>query len=323
MTAGAARRLLYWVVSLSISAVLLYFALRGVDWHRVWQIITHANLLLVFAGLALISWSSFVRSLRWRILLNAEGRFSIPTVFWATMAGYLGNSVLPARAGEVLRTVLISNQSTLSKAYVLTTALGERMMDVIALVLAGAIALMGVHPQPAWMHDVSRGMAAIAIAGALFVVIVPHTGRLLESILKRLPMPGAVRPVLLRLTEQILLGVRAFHDWRRLGSFSALTVVIWLSDGVATVVGGQALGVHISFPVAMLLLTGLGLGSALPSTPGYVGVYQFVAITTLTPFGISRDAALAYILTAQAMNYVLVMMWGLPGLYLLRRRRPA
>ena len=64
--------------------------------------------------------------------------------------------------------------------------------------------------------------------------------------------------------------------------------------------GAYGLHLHFSFTVAMLLLTGMGLGSALPSTPGYVGIYQFVAVTVLTPFGISRDAALAYILVAQA-----------------------
>ena len=70
--------------------------------------------------------------------------------------------------------------------------------------------------------------------------------------------------------------------------------------------------------MALLLLTGLGLGSALPSTPGYVGVYQFVAVTVLTPFGISRDAALAYILVVQVLGYVVVTLFGLPGLYLLQ-----
>jgi len=47
-------------------------------------------------------------------------------------------------------------------------------------------------------------------------------------------------------------------------------------------------GVHISFRIALLVLTALGLSSALPSTPGYVGIFQFVAVTVLAPFGIDR-----------------------------------
>ena len=50
-----------------------------------------------------------------------------------------------------------------------------------------------------------------------------------------------------------------------------------------------ALGFDMPLRVAFLLIAALGLGSALPSTPGYVGIYQFVAVTVLTPFGFSRN----------------------------------
>jgi len=315
------RRALYWVASAAVSGVLLYYALRGVEWPRVWEIITHADLRFLGLATAITSWSFFVRSLRWRILLNAKGRFRVSTVFWGNMAGYLGNSFLPARAGEVLRSVLISAQSELSKTYVLTTALSERMMDVIALVLCSAVVLMGVSPKPRWLQDASRLMAMVAVAGALFVAIAPHCSRLIEAIVTRIPLPARFRGILLTLTEQILLGVRAFHDWGRLAGFTALTAVIWASDGLGVVTGAHALGLEVSFPVALLLLTAMGLGSALPSTPGYVGVLQFAAVTALTPFGVSRDGALAYILVAQAIGYFLVIVWGLPGLLLLRRKR--
>ena len=83
----------------------------------------------------------------------------------------------------------------------------------------------------------------------------------------------------------------------------------------------QSVGVHISFRVALLVLTALGLSSALPSTPGYVGIFQFVAVTVLAPFGIDRDAALAYILLLQAQAYILVLPLGMPGLLRFRRAK--
>ena len=79
----------------------------------------------------------------------------------------------------------------------------------------------------------------------------------------------------------------------------------------------------MSLPVAFLLIAGLSVGSALPSTPGYVGIYQFVAVTVLTPFGFSRSDAIAFILLAQAMMYVVIGAWG--GVAILRvrpQRRP-
>jgi glycosyltransferase 2 family protein len=307
-----------WVVSIALAAALLYFSLRGVDWARVWSIIAGARWEYVVAAALLICVSSILRALRWRILLNAEANLGAWTVFRANMAGYLGNNFLPARAGELVRTLLISRRSNLSKTYVLTTALSERLMDVIALVLASSIVLMKVNPKPAWMGDLSRSMAIVATLGALTVTVVPHTGNLLTKLLGRLPLPPGLHAKLVGLSEQVLLGMRAFHDWSRFGGFVVLTAAIWTCDAFSAMVGSRALGLNLTFSVAMLLLTGLGLGSALPSTPGYVGIFQFVAVSVLVPFGISKDAALAYILITQAVGYVVVVVLGLPSFSLLR-----
>lgn len=84
-----------------------------------------------------------------------------------------------------------------------------------------------------------------------------------------------------------------------------------------------ALGLRMPITVAFLVITGLSLGSALPSTPGYVGIYQFVAVTVLTPFGFTRTDAIAYILVAQALMYALIGFWGALGLWRYRRGRSA
>jgi len=316
--ASKGRRLWSWILAVPLAAVLLYFALRGVDWGRVWQTIAGAQWRYLAAAALCSCFSYFLRSLRWRILLNAEERLSVGAVFCATMAGYLGNSFLPARAGELVRTLFVSSRSSLSKTYVLTTALSERLSDVIALVLWSSIILIGVQPKPAWMNDVSRTTATVAALGALIIAVLPHTGGLCRNLIERLPMPSALRPRLLHLVDQVLLGMRAFHHVGRFAGFASLTLAIWVSDTCSTMIGAYGLGIHLSFSHAMLLLTGMGLGSALPSTPGYVGIYQFVAVTVLVPFGISRDAALAFILVAQALSYVVVLTLGLPSLYILR-----
>jgi uncharacterized membrane protein YbhN (UPF0104 family) len=307
-----------WILSIAVSAILLYYSLRGVEWRRVWHIIATARWQYFAAAAGISAVSFFLRAVRWRILLNAEASFSVGTVFWANMAGYLGNSFLPARAGEVVRTLLISGRSSLSKTYVLTTALSERLMDVIALVLCASLVLLGVSPKPPWMAKASGTMAILAGIGAVAIAVLPHTGDMLATVIGRIPMPGAIRVRLAALAGQVLLGLRAFHDWGRFAGFTFLTVVIWSADACGTIVGAKGLGLEVSFPVALLLLTGLGLGSSLPSTPGYVGVYQIVAEGVLVPFGISRNAALAYILVVQVVGYVVVLALGLPGLYVLQ-----
>jgi uncharacterized membrane protein YbhN (UPF0104 family) len=122
------------------------------------------------------------------------------------------------------------------------------------------------------------------------------------------------------LTGQVLLGMRAFHHVGRFLAFAVLTVVIWVSDAIGAMLAAHALSLAMSFPMAMLLLTGLGLSSALPSTPGYVGIYQFVAVTVLVPLGIAKAAALAFIVLLQAAGYVVTLLLGLPCLYILKSK---
>lgn len=290
-----------WILAVPLAAVLLYLSLRGVDWKGVWQTIAGARWGFLAAACGCSCFSFFLRSERWRILLNAEERLSVGLVFSANMAGYLGNSFLPARAGELVRTLAISARSSLSKTYVLTTALSERLMDAIALVLWSSLILLGDGAKPRWIVDLTRTTAVVAAAGAAALAVLPHMEGLLP-----------------RFADQVLLGVRAFHNVGRFLGFAVLTAAIWMTDAFGVMLGAYGLHLHFSFTVAMLLLTGMGLGSALPSTPGYVGIYQFVAVTVLTPFGISRDAALAYILVAQASAYVVTLALGLPSLYWIR-----
>jgi len=313
----------YGVLSAALAAVLLYYSLRGVEWARVWTTITQARWQYLLASCLTTCCAFFLRSVRWRILLNTDAHFDVPTVFVATMAGYLGNSFLPARAGEFIRSYIISSRSSLSKTYVFTTALSERMVDAIVLVLASSVALLGVSSKPAWLGDVSRSTALIAVLGLLVIVIVPHTGDLVERLLRSIPMPLRLRDRLMDLAAQILLGLRTFHSLTRLAGFGLFTIMIWSVDCITAILGAHALGIDLPFRVALLLLAGIGLGSALPSTPGYVGIYQFVTVSILTPFGVSHDDALAYSFVSQAMGYVVVLVLGLPCIYRVKDWRSA
>jgi uncharacterized membrane protein YbhN (UPF0104 family) len=173
------------------------------------------------------------------------------------------------------------------------------------------------------MAGVARTMAIAAGLGATAIAVLPHLGELCPNLLRRLPLPQTLRDRLIGLADQVLLGMRAFHHTGRFAGFAAFTVAIWVSDAFGTMVAARALGLDMSFSVAILLLTALGLSSALPSAPGYVGIYQFVAVTVLGPMGIAKPQALAFILMLQACGYVVTLALGLPSLYLLRGRSTA
>jgi uncharacterized protein (TIRG00374 family) len=312
---------LYWIVSLGLAVGLLYYSLRGVDWRAVGTILATARLPWVGLTILVGTTATFVRSLRWRLLLTAEAPVSPTTAFWATNIGYFGNNYLPARAGEFMRTYMVSAGSTLSKAYILTTALAERVSDGIALICIAAVVLLTIRNRPGWLAHASRPFAILGLLGVVCIVVLPRLEPFWRTILGKLPLPEGLRSKLEGILGQILLGLRSFHDAGRLSRFILLTATIWCLDASTTMITARALGMNVSLPVAFLLNAGLGLGSALPATPGYVGIYQFVAISILVPFGFSRTQALAYILFVQAIQYVGTAAWGLFALSYYRSLR--
>lgn len=307
-------RRIYWLIAILLAAVLLYFALRGIEWRQVWSILIRANVAFVALWLFLVTIAMVLRALRWRVLLRSRAPVGFGTAFWATAAGYLGNSFLPARAGELVRTVMVSGRSGLSTAFVLTTALSERLCDAIALVVISSVVLLTLPVRPGLFSHVAKPFAIIGLTGVAAFIVLPKLERLWRKLLGYAPVPVSIKDKLSSILEHILTGVRALHDPFRLLRFVGFTALIWLTDAVSTQIGMHSLGMHISLPVAFLLIAGLGLGSALPSTPGYVGIYQFVAVTVLMPFGYSRTDAIAFILLFQAVQYVVTTFWGLLAL---------
>lgn len=314
-------RPLYWLVALAFAGGLLVYSLRGVEWKRVGFLLLHANVALVGLLLAISTSTLFLRAMRWRVLLSHEGGVPVSTAFWATCTGYFGNLFLPARAGEVMRSFMINAGSRLSKSYVLTTALSERAVDALVLVSISAVVLLTMQSRPGWFAAAARPFGIIALCAAAGIAILPLLEPFCKRLLHRLPVPDRLRASMEHILEQALLAMRSFHNPARLSRYAAYTAAIWSLDALTTIAGCRALGLVVSPAVAFLLITGLGLGSALPSTPGYVGIYQFVAVTVLVPFGISHTDAIAYILFAQAFQYVLIGSLGLIGLNRYRQLR--
>ncbi len=307
-------RWLYWAASLALAAALLYYSFRGIEWARLWTILRSARADKVSIALCTVFSALFLRSFRWRVLLSAEGKVPVSLAFWATSAGYLGNNVLPARAGEVIRSLMISRKSKLSKTFVLTTALSERVADAIALITISAAVLLTLREPPGWLASAARPFAILGLCGAAAIALFPIFEARYYRILARVPVPEHLRERIQEMLGQGILGIRSFHNRRRLSVFLSLTAVIWCLDATTAVLCAQALGMALTIPAGFLLVAGIGLGSALPSTPGYVGIYQFVAVTLLAPFGFGRTDAIAFILLFQALAYIIVLICGLIGM---------
>ncbi|ABF41851.1 conserved hypothetical protein [Candidatus Koribacter versatilis Ellin345] len=316
---SSTRSRIILVAAIALAALLLYLSLRKLDWREVWRAIAACRLPLLGVTLVISFGAYFLRGLRWRVLLNTQAKLPVLRVFWANTAGYLGNNVLPARAGELIRTAMVSSQSGLSKTFVLTTALAERLMDAIVLIIAGTVVLHVVPNKPDWLDRVSTPLLFVATVAGLALLLMPLFEQTARKLAAKLPFSEKLRQRLAGMIEHIADGVRSFHDPVSFLQFALLTFGIWSLDAYATVILAKAMGLQMSILVALLLIVGLAMGSALPSTPGYIGIYQFVAVTVLTPFHFTREQAIAFILIAQANGLVVTAILGSIGLLQYRR----
>lgn len=307
------------IITVLLAGLLLFLALRGADWPQTWKTIQHAHAGGLVASFMALSISYFIRGLRWRVLLEAEHPVPSFTAFWATSVGYLGNNFLPARAGELIRAVAISRKTAVTMGFALATALTERIVDAVALVLIGLVAILTLKNVPDWLSRTTQGMAILCVLGIGCLIALPRVEPLVRRVVGVLPLPSRWLPKITAGVYHFLAGIRVLGDMQRAGRFLGFTVAIWLIDAIAAQFVAHALDLSMSLSQALILLVGLGLSSAAPSTPGYVGVYQFVAVTVLMPLGFTRNAALAFIVTFQGVTYATVIVFGLLGLWRLHR----
>ena len=313
----------YAIGTLVLASVLLYLAVRGVDLTQVVDVLRRSRIDLLLAACMVLSVSYFVRGLRWRILLSAERWLPPIQVFAGTMVGYLGNNFLPARAGELVRTVLLGRSADLSSGFILGTIFTERLIDVVAVVVLGGGALLSLESlMPAWMPDAVRGVGVAGLIVVAGLVLTVRGQNVIQQVLSRLPLSDTIRSRVVALLRNFTSGVQAFRSTRRGLHLIGLTIVVWLLDSIVVMIVAQALALSLALPEALFFVAALALSSAIPSTPGYVGVYQFVAVTVLAPFGFSPSEALAHIIAFQAVAYAAVTVWGLWGLWRLGAGKP-
>ncbi|MCL6649298.1 MAG: flippase-like domain-containing protein [Chloroflexi bacterium] len=299
------------LLSLGLSLALLAIALRSFQWDEFTTVLGRTVLAEVVQGLLVLTGSFLLRGLRWQVLLSADRSAPPLQVLATTMVGYLGNDFLPARSGDVIRALAIGQYAGISRLFALATILVERVVDAAVLVLlAVGLVLFAGLGLPPWAHSALPLVVLVVLLGLGGLLLAARLRLSLGALNQIGGRAGALLVVLRQQAYAFQAGIQAFNQPRRLLLFALLTGAIWTCDIFFALQVSEAVQLSLSVPQAVLLIAALGLASAVPSTPGYVGVYQFVAVTVLGPFGYSVSEAIAYIAAFQALSYAIVIWWG-------------
>jgi uncharacterized protein (TIRG00374 family) len=293
-----------------ISIALVLVILSRIDWQLFLSTIQQLQPVWLFLCAIFIVFGVFIRSLRWNVITGFN--FKNFWQFWdATNLGYLGNLIYPARAGEILRIVALKRFITISEGNAISSALIDRISDGIMLPLFIVILVEYFRSTVEIPVAVSLfALAFIIISILLFFFIVWGEGIGADTIKKISFVPGDWIEKISYWYTEAHGGAVKLKDPRVFFIVIFLSIFAFLTDSLAYYLLFNAFGWTLPFSAAVTVCLFIFAGSALPSTPGYFGIYQLACILALIPFGINNTASVAYSLIIQCISYAIFLIIG-------------
>lgn len=311
----------FWL-GIACSALFLFLAFRKVQWAELGSTLQSVDWRYLLVATAVFILKQFVRGLRWHILLIPLGQLRTMDAFAYLNIGLMANNLLPFRAGEIARAVLLGQRKGFSKSAVLGTIVVERLVDVLVLA-ALAVLLMLVMPIPSLVKQSALALGGVGCLGVAGLWVV--AGRVFPSDKLVLPRPSESNgnPKLGGLAEKVRILVRSFASGLASlrSPLQAAVAVCYSTLAWALAVGFawlvlQACHLDLPWEAALMVILVVNFGTAIPSSPGFIGVAHFLAVLALEPWELPRSAALGFAIVLHAQSFLITLVLGLLYLWL-------
>jgi uncharacterized protein (TIRG00374 family) len=309
------------LIVLAVAVALVALFLRNVDlWSVFWQI-ARANPRWLAFSLATMVVNLAIRALRWQYLLEPLGKASFGNSFRATAVGFAASSILPARAGEVIRPYFLARHEKMTATGAFATIILERVLDVLTVLVLLASFLfvfgrgVGDANPTAWLAVKWTGLTAGAASIAALVVMFVLAGdpERLGRAMRRLEqvVPSALAGLIARVAEKFARGLGALRRPGRLLVALAWSFPLWLSIAAGIWAVAVAFRLAVPFTGSFLLIALLVIGVAVP-TPGAIGgFHEAFRIGATMFFGAPDDAAVGAAIVLHAFSIGPALVLGL------------
>ncbi len=279
-----------------VSAVCLWIALRGLDFHTFWMVVREANYWWLVPGIGVYFLAVWARTWRWHYMLRHLAAVPLSRLFPIVVIGYMGNNVYPARAGEVLRSYVLKRKEHVPITASLATVVLERLFDGLVMLLFVFVTLPFAPLPPVYASLITVLSALFLAATALFLAIAARPARMSRAytwLVGRL-VPVRFRPSVHGLFDRFVEGLQSLRSPRELALIFLSSTLIWLTETGKYWFVMHAFPFETSFLVLMLMTAVVNLFTTLPSTPGYIGTFHVPGIAVLMAFGIDQAVATGY-----------------------------
>lgn len=311
-------------VVLALAVGLLAWFLRHANLADVWAEIRQGDRRLLAAALLVQVATWIFRAIRWRYLLRPLGAVRFGAVFEATMIGFAAITLLPARAGELIRPYVLARREHLSAPAAFATIVVERLLDLITvLILFAAVVLLGRPPEGAADPAVYRAMQAggVALGGAALVglavlfVLAGHPAQIerLMALVGRV-LPARVAAALARLAGRFATGLAIVRQPQRLFVALLLSFPLWLSISLGIWWGALAFHIALPFAGGLVLMALLVVGVSVPTPGGVGGYHEAFRIGATALYAASNDRAVSAAIVLHAISFIPITLVGLAAM---------
>ena len=308
----------FWLGVL-ISILFIWLALRGLHLNDFWGAVKQANYIWLIPGIGVYFIGVWVRAWRWHYLLRPIKHIPTSKMFPITTIGYMGNNIYPARAGEVLRAVILKRKEGVSVSASLATIIVERIFDGVVMLafvfvnlselakLTGSSGFVGNIQQVAVIGTgVFLGALAVFLIAAMFPQVTMKIG--LWFIYRF--VPKRLQERIISLTNKFLDGLASLRSPFNVLMVFFTSVLIWLLETGKYWFVMHAFDFTVSFFALMLMNGIVNLATTIPSAPGYIGTFDAPGIAVLTAYGVDQATAAGYTLVLHVALWLPITLLG-------------
>jgi uncharacterized protein (TIRG00374 family) len=285
-----------FLIGIALGAIFLYLSVRQVNLREAWETLRQARyhyfvgfLLLNFVGL-------WVRSVRWRMLLDPVRVISSGRLLSPLCIGMMANFIFPARAGEFVRAYLVGRREEISKSSAFATVVVERLFDGLAIISFLALApflLPSLEGRTARVLQWSGlGIFVFYFSVLAVLLVLSHHRDALSGYLARSSLASRWKVVarIFRMVMKFADGLAILKTRGEAFSALALSYAVWIIAGVINLMMMRAIGLDLPLYAAFFLVVVQSFGVMVPS-PGFVGGYQAAHVFALLVYGVPESQA--------------------------------
>jgi glycosyltransferase 2 family protein len=304
---------------LAFSLACLVLALYKVDLKATLSTLQHVDVLFLFLALGNYFLNTLAKALRWQWLLTIRKKPSLPRTFSILAVGQMVNAFFPARLGELVRAYLMGEAESDNKVYILGTIAVEKVTDMLFLLLS-LVVLLPQMALPEWLTGPARGTALVLVILVPCLLVLTWQKDFILRITERMShlVPVKWRDWLMRQARFGITSLEAVRQPRLLIGLLLWSVLVWVLSALTNYLVFQALDLTLPLSAALLLLVVLHVGTSVPSSPGRVGVFQYLVILSLSVYAVDKNIALGYSIVLYLVIYLSIAVIG--GLCLWREK---